>query len=763
MLAEQQTEWIINNNLVNKGWNIDGNSNEKNVFFQNPKLEKQRKKLRGKRPDYILYKTGTDKPIGVIEAKKAGKNLDPALKQATEYAQALDAPLVFAMNGAYCETRFVPNNKELILNGVEVKELIREREALKFLTENTNEIYTLPKKVIISRNELINIFRDLNSTLRGEGLRAGIERFSEFANLLFLKLLNENEKDNYWDDIKKLPDNIFIETINNSIIKKIETKYGGGVFTPISIKNPRTLRKIIERVDPLILSTIDTDIKGDAFEYFLEKTTSTNNDLGEYFTPRHVIKTIVDLASPRFKETIYDPFCGTGGFLTEGFNYIKENNIIKCEEDLKRLKQNTLYGGEITTTARIAKMNMVLHGDGHSGVKQINSLANPINGKYDIVLTNIPFSQTTEFSSLYYNGISRKNGDSACILHCLRALKEGGRMALVVPEAFLIRKDIARVRKFLLSKIKLQSVISLPHGVFLPYSGVKTAILYFTNAHKANKQKNYWYFDVKNDGYSLDSRRRPLRGKNDLHKVSESDFKKVEKDDSLKDDILEIGFRIIDLEKVKKNSHYKLVGGIYKEVIRNGRYDFCRVKDIVKFVRGFSYKSIFISDQGIPMYNLKSIKKDFVLDYSFKFIKSDVVIQEKHMCKDGDLLMAITDLTPTSEIIGRTVIAKERGIFSMDLAKLEIDTSNVFNKYLHYVFNSREFLNEAKMFSVGNNVKHLDLDCVLLIQIPLPPIEEQRKIIEQIDSYQNMIESQKDAIKFSENKIKNRLNDLWKS
>jgi len=123
MLAEQQTEWIISNNLVNKGWHID-NDIKKNVYFQKPKSEDQRVKLKGKKPDYILYKSGTDIPIAIIEAKKGGVDLKLALEQATEYAKVLDVSLVFAMNGAYCEARFVANNKELILNGDEVRELL---------------------------------------------------------------------------------------------------------------------------------------------------------------------------------------------------------------------------------------------------------------------------------------------------------------------------------------------------------------------------------------------------------------------------------------------------------------------------------------------------------------------------------------------------------------------------------------------------------------------------------------------------------------
>lgn len=759
--AEQQTEWIISNNLVNKGWNIDGDSPLKNVFFQIPKIEEQRKKLKGKRPDYILYQTGTQNPIAIIEAKKGGVDLQPALKQATEYAEALQVPLVFAMNGSYCETRFVPNGQSLIMDNEEVRELIREADALKFLQENTNRIFTVPEEVIVSREELIRIFKDLNNTLRAEGLRAGIERFSEFSNILFLKLLSENEKESYWNFIKGLPDNRLITTINYSVIKEIENKYGGNVFTELSIKNPKTLRKIIERIDPLKLGTIDTDVKGDAFEYFLKKTTSTDNDLGEYFTPRHIVKTIINIADPKFKEKVYDPFCGTGGFLTEAFNYIRDNNIIEGKSDSDRLKGQTLFGGEITTTARIAKMNMILHGDGHSGITQIDSLQNPKDKEYDVIVTNIPFSQKTEYGDYYYNGIAKKNGDAVCALHCLRSLKEGGRMALVVPEGFLFRKDISNVREFLLSKAKLQSVISLPQGVFLPYATVKTDILYFTDAHKINKQKSYWYFDVKNDGYSLDAHRRQMNGKSDLHRVSESDFKRVEKDNSYINNMIEIGFELIDLEKVRINN-YNFVGSAYREIIRGGKFNFVKIGEILKFIRGFSYKSDILSESGIPMYNLKSVKKDFIVNYDFKFIKTNTEINKKHNCTSGDLLMAITDLTPTSEIIGRTVVVKDDGIFSMDLAKLHIiDESIVSNKYLHYIFNSEEFLRDAKKFSIGNTVKHLKIENVLSIQIPLPPIDIQLKIVSDAEEKEREIEELKEKIFMAKKDINANIHDIW--
>jgi len=727
MLAEQQTEWIINNNLVNKGWHIDGDSNLKNVYFQKPPYPDQQRKLKGKKPDYILYQTGTSNPIAIIEAKKGGINLDPALEQGTEYAKALNVPLVFAMNGAYCETRFVPNNKELILNGEEVRGLVREKEALEFLSVNSNEAWTIPQEVKVSRDELVKIFKELNNTLRGEGLRAGIERFSEFSNILFLKLLSENEQTSHWDFIKTLPDDRLISTINGSIIKEIENKYGGNVFTPISIQNPSTLRKIINRIDPLVLSTIDTDIKGDAFEYFLKQTTSTNNDLGEYFTPRHIIKTAVDLAAPKFKEKVYDPFCGTGGFLTEAFNYIKDNNIIEDKEDRKRLKDETLHGGEITTTARIAKMNMILHGDGHSGVKQIDSLGNPIEGLYDVVVTNIPFSQTTEYGSLYYNGISKKRGDAVCVLHCLNALKEGGRMALIVPEGFLFRKDIAKVREFLLSKAKLQTVISLPQGAFLPYTGVKTDILYFTNAHKLNNQKSYWYFDVRNDGYSLDNHRRQLKGRSDLHKVAESDFKKVEKDSSLKENVLEIGFEVVNIEKVKQNN-YNLVGSVYRKT---------KTQDTnIQLFSSLLESGLIVGKKG------KTITNATAIEGNIPVIAGGQSSPYSHNESNyGGNIITIS----ASGAYSGFIWYHSYHIWASDCSVVYSSNEKVLiTEYLSYVLKTQQEKIYEKQH--GSGQPHVYLRDLNNIEIPSLSIEKQQKIVDELNSCQKIIKGAKQIV-----------------
>lgn len=763
MLAEQQTEWIISNNLVNKGWHIDSDKH-KNAYFQKPRLEEQRLKLKGKRPDYILYQSGTDKPIAIIEAKKGGTDLQQALMQAAEYAKAIGVSLVFAMNGSYCETLFVPNNKSLVLNGEEVRELLREKEVLAFIEANNNEAWTIPKEVKVSRNELISTFKNLNNVLRSEGLRAGIERFSEFANILFLKLLSEDDEKSWWNGIKAQSNDDILGYINGYVIDKVKKQYGGDVFTPLSISNPQTLRHIIDAIDPLILSTIDSDIKGDAFEYFLEKTASTDNDLGEYFTPRNIVKTIINLVDPKFKETIYDPFCGTGGFLTEAFNYIKENNILN-NEDLKKLKFHTLYGREITTTARIAKMNMILQGDGHSGIQQINSLENPDYiecgkleaTKFDLVVTNIPFSQdittpvitngktTTEnrITSLYYNGIAKNNGDAACVLHCLRNLKRGGRMALVVLEGFLSGKAGANIRQFLLSKAKLQAVISLPKGAFLPYTDVKTEILYFTDAHQPNNQKEYWFYNAQNIGVTLDNQKRKIAGINDLNKIDSSDIRMVDKKPNLKNNMFELGFESIDLEKVKRNN-YNLIGTVYRNIAQQNKN--------IKLLGDLMSGGVVIGKKG------KTITKSTaIVDGAVPVIAGG---QSSPYCHNKSNYDGNVITVSASGAYAGFIWYHNYPIWASDCSVLySTNEELILTKYIFYILKTQQEKIYTKQH--GSAQPHIYISDLNNIEIPILEIYDQQKIVEELDGYHQSIEAQKFVIEELKNNINTKLNSLW--
>ena len=729
---EADTRYIIDSNLKNKGWVIDASDPNCNVHLESPKDEQLRKRLKGKHPDYILYETATKKPIGIIEAKKGGVDLQKALEQGEKYAQELNAPLIFAMNGAYCETRFLSNKKPLVLNGEEVRELIREREALEFLKQNSNDVYTLPKNVVVSRQELIKVFKDLNNTLRAEGLRAGIERLSEFANILFLKLLSENHKQDHWTSIKNQKDSDILGFINGYVIEQIKKEYGGDVFTELLIENPKTIREIIDRLDPLVLSTIDTDIKGDAFEYFLQKTTSTDNDLGEYFTPRHIVKTMVHLVNPIFKEKVYDPFCGTGGFLTEAFKYIKENTIIDNEPSERLLKTQTIFGGEFTSTARIAKMNMILQGDGHSGVQKVNSLTHPRDQEFDVVISNIPFSQKKPPTDLYYNGIAKSSGAAVCVLHCLRSLKDGGRMALVVPEGVLAKNSLKNVRKFLLENAKLQAVISLPKGVFLPYTLVKTDILYFTDVRTNNLQKHFFYFDVKNDGYTLDNHRRKISGKNDLQTVNSTNFKKEEDKD-----ILSIGFSLIDLHDVKKES-YNLAGSFYlkpKDVLRDG---FIFLKDICNVSTGKKDVNEGNPDGKYPFF---TCAKEHTFSDNYSFDTEAILIAGNGQVGDTKYYKG------KFEVYQRTYVLSD---FS----------EKVLPRYLYFVLKNKlqEYFSDK---TLGTTMPYIRMGFLSDFPIPLPSLGKQREIVEELTAREKEIEESERKVKETSTRIKQKLDSLF--
>lgn len=574
MPLEADTRILIDKTLENLGWKLAGKG--KNVFFEQPRTEAEHRKLQGKRPDYVLYSKEIDQqPLIIIEAKKKGERIDTALEQGIHYAKQLGAPIVFATDGLFCKTYHTKFDKTPILNGEEVDEFLREALALKYL--NAWEVNTISPKVQYDRKELIKIFDEANNMLRGDGLRAGIERFGEFANILFLKLISESEDIKklggiktefddmcHWDYIKNLKASSRIDHINKIVYEKLNALYKTDIFTPLSIRDTSILKDIMDKLDPLTLTDVDSDVKGDAFEYFLKESTATKNDLGEYFTPRHIVKTMVKLVNPQIGEKIYDPFCGTGGFLIESFSHIY-NTMPRNETTIQMLREQTIYGNEITNTARITKMNMILAGDGHSNIYMKDSLANPVEGEYDIVLANMPYSQKTKYGSLY--DLPSTNGDSVCVQHCMKAISatsENGRMALVVPEGFLFRKELTKTRELILQNCNLQSIISLPQGVFLPYTGVKTNIIYATKVNQklksAEKRKDFWYFDVKSDGYTLDNHRRKLDSGSDLDKYQE--YRKL--DDDQKQEMFDVGFEIVPLGKVKNNS-YIMVGSRYRE------------------------------------------------------------------------------------------------------------------------------------------------------------------------------------------------------
>jgi type I restriction enzyme M protein len=272
------------------------------------------------------------------------------------------------------------------------------------------------------------------------------------------------------------------------------------------------LEEIVSKLDPLSLVETERDVKGETFEYFLQRYNAGEKDLGQYFTPRHVIKHLVNILKPRFKDKIYDPFCGTGGMLIECFKYVSER--IKLDLENLKILRNSFYGNEITNVARITKMNMILFGDGHNNIQRRDTFQFPVNEEYDLIITNIPFGfDDIDYGHLY--SISCKYGDCLAIQHCLMACKDNGRVAMIMPEGFFTQriKKYQDTKKWIIENYSIQAIISLPKGIFLPYTGSKSSVIII---EKQKKTKDYFYcYQIKNDGFTLNNHRDRMEGIND--------------------------------------------------------------------------------------------------------------------------------------------------------------------------------------------------------------------------------------------------------
>ena len=212
-----------------------------------------------------------------------------------KYARALNAKFLFLYNVNRFISYYVPTEENLYIDENELNELVKLEILEKF---NTNKINTNNKAEIKSKSDLINIFKAANNKLREAGISIGISRFTEFSNLLFLKLISDlNKERNYnipnnllWDTYKCMDGDMLLGYINDTVIRGINQRFDSEIFTKLKITDTVKLREIIDKLETVDLVKIDTDIKGDAFEYFIQKYNQGNNDLGEYFTPRHILR-----------------------------------------------------------------------------------------------------------------------------------------------------------------------------------------------------------------------------------------------------------------------------------------------------------------------------------------------------------------------------------------------------------------------------------------------------------------------------------------
>ncbi|MGG4393339.1 class I SAM-dependent DNA methyltransferase [Paenibacillus thiaminolyticus] len=366
---------------------------------------------------------------------------------------------------------------------------------------------------------------DMETTKEGEAALLGLEheglfpkdkqylRWSKFKNL---------EAQQMFDIVSKevFP---FIKNLHGNKNSAYAKYMGDAIFM---IPTPQMLTKIVEGIDNIPMK--ERDVKGDLYEYLLSKVATAGTN-GQFRTPRHIIRMIVDLMKPTPEDIIVDPAAGSAGFLVAAGEYLRDNHAdLFLVQGLKEHFNNGMfYGYDMDRTMlRIGAMNMMLHGIENPNIEYRDSLSeqNTDKDKYTLILANPPFKGSLDYESVSNDLLKitkTKKTELLFLALFLKMLKAGGRAATIVPDGVLFGSSTAHkaIRKEIIENHKLEAIISMPSGVFKPYAGVSTGIMIFTKTGAGGTDK-VWFYDMKADGFSLDDKRNPVEA-NDIPDIVE--------------------------------------------------------------------------------------------------------------------------------------------------------------------------------------------------------------------------------------------------
>lgn len=337
----------------------------------------------------------------------------------------------------------------------------------------------------------------------------------------------------------------FIKNLHGDKDSAYSKYMGDAIF---KLPTPLLLDKVVTEMDEIYAQMAQlksADTRGDVYEYMLSKL-STAGLNGQFRTPRHIIRMMVDLMEPKADDVICDPACGTSGFLVAASDYLKEN----CKQEVFFNHQNKdhymnhmFHGYDMDRTMlRIGAMNMMTHGVDNPFIEYRDSLSdqNPDKEKYSLILANPPFKGSLDYDTVSTDLLKvckTKKTELLFLALFLRMLKIGGRCACIVPDGVLFGSSTAHkaIRQELIENNRLEAVISMPSGVFKPYAGVSTAVLIFTKTGHGGTD-NVWFYDMQADGFSLDDKRTSI-DENDIPDIidrfrsreKEADRKRTEK------------------------------------------------------------------------------------------------------------------------------------------------------------------------------------------------------------------------------------------
>lgn len=373
-----------------------------------------------------------------------------------------------------------------------------------------------------------------------------------------------------------------LKHVRDVVFPFIKELKGDGNFYSESMKDaiflipkPSLIQEAVKVIDEINITSQGIDLQGDIYEYLLSEISQSGKN-GQFRTPRHIIRMMVEIVNPKLSNRICDPASGTAGFLIAAYNHILKEHTdpenIEYDEDgaphhltadkivdkkhWDFLRQKSFYGYDFDTTmVRIALMNIVLHGITNPNIRYSDTLSKGFKERnlYDIILANPPFKGSVDKSDiaedLTVTGGSKKPKTELLFLNLfVNMLVPGGKCGVIVPDGVLFGSSNAHTdtRKMILEKCGLEGIISMPSGVFKPYAGVSTAVLIFTKGEKTDK---IWFYDMQADGYSLDDKRTKIE-QNDIPDIIENWKTRDKNKQPKKGD----RWLWVDFDEIKKNN-----------------------------------------------------------------------------------------------------------------------------------------------------------------------------------------------------------------
>ena len=684
----------------------------------------------------VVYEKGKDtQPYLVVECKKDGisdSQFEQAIEQVFGNANSLGAKYSWVVAGN-TDTAFDVKNfnsmerEKNVISQIPVSygqaPKYRFKKEKKSSKENRNSLK------IVSREELIKTLEKCHDTVWQGGKLNPSDAFDEVSKILFCKL--QDEKKTAVSEFYKFQVGTHEES--SDIAERIHGIYKEGkeqdpnVFSENIKLEDDIIYKTVEHLQSININKTDLDSKGVAFERFMGDF--FKGKMGQYFTPRNIVDFCVKMLFIKQNERVLDPACGSGGFLLHAMDLIRK----KAEEDYEEEKEiysywhdfasKNLFGIEINEQiARVCKMNMIIHDDGHTNIISADSLDNiekhtKINSQFkkenfDIILTNPPFGAKVLINEKKYlkdyqlglnNGKERaaQSTEVLFIERCFEYLKEGGRMAIVLPDGILTNATLQYVRDFIMNNFKINAIVSIPQTAFSHYgAGVKCSLLFLTKSIK-NKE-DYDIFMAQAEYVGYDATGREIE-QNDLNEIFNNYKNFIEKKNfKLNDKCFLIKFNSIKSNKRIDAFYYSLGNIFYK----SKKFENKKLSDLVNIQKGETITSNTKEDGDIPViaggkvpayYNNKS-------NYS------------------GNVI------TISASGSSGYVWWHDNPIWASDCNVLTEKSKEANIKYIYHILKfNQENIYKLQKGSVQSHVYASDLS---EIPIPKPNIETQNKIIE---------------------------------